>query len=92
VSDTYKIACECDNCGHSGEAEFPKGTPVPALFVCPNCGCQTARKKPATVYRSLSDRALSPNVYGPIQTSPPITDVPNLDSVRVWCKADEETK
>jgi predicted RNA-binding Zn-ribbon protein involved in translation (DUF1610 family) len=51
MSETYKIHCVCENCGYNGEKELPKGTPVPNKFLCPNCGCETAKCPAKKVYR-----------------------------------------
>lgn len=40
--DTYTIAVECSNCFKGGSVAIPKGTLVPELCTCPNCGCETA--------------------------------------------------
>ena len=40
--DTYTIAVECSNCFKGGSVSIPKGTLVPQLCTCPNCGCETA--------------------------------------------------
>lgn len=88
MSETYKIACTCDNCERDGEAEFTKGTPVPALFVCPHCGCQTAKKKKATVQlgRNWFDW---PHIK-PLGLREYVIESPcyNPNEVQVWCKAD----
>ena len=40
--DTYTVAVECSNCFKGGSVQIPKGTLVPQLCTCPNCGCETA--------------------------------------------------
>ncbi len=44
TNETYAVKCKCSNCNHEGAAEFAKGTPVPTVLECPNCGCETAKK------------------------------------------------
>lgn len=42
MAETYTIPVECTNCFKGGHVEFPKGTPVTQICICPNCGCNTA--------------------------------------------------
>lgn len=53
MSDTYSVNVECSNCDHKGQAELPKGTPVPNAIACPHCGCVTARKVAAVRIREM---------------------------------------
>jgi len=44
MSDTYSVCVKCTNCGHHGNIEIKKGTPVASTLLCPNCGCSSAHK------------------------------------------------
>lgn len=45
ASKTYKVECDCTNCGFSGTVEFEFGKQVLATATpCPNCGCLTLKR------------------------------------------------
>lgn len=44
MTNQYSIQCTCSNCGYHGQVSFDRGTEVPTIFECPNCGCVTASK------------------------------------------------
>lgn len=43
TEETYIQHMKCGNCGHSYIEDFPKGTTVRGLHLCPNCGCSEAK-------------------------------------------------
>lgn len=55
MSDTYKRDYKCDNCGHKGPAELPKGELAPQKRKCDGCGCETAMLVAIPVTRELRE-------------------------------------
>ena len=45
VTSTYQIPIQCSNCNYNGTADIVKGELVPSAILCPNCGCETAKKR-----------------------------------------------
>jgi DNA-directed RNA polymerase subunit RPC12/RpoP len=80
IVQSYKVNCECMNCGYEGEQEQPKGKEITNENVeCPNCGCKKAR---LLKYRKKS----TPMTVWPVSPPSPPKRFPYPERSRVWCE------
>lgn len=93
MSGTYKIDCDCTNCGARFDADIKKGTPFKDGQTCTNCGCATGRRHQekekvhvSTPYPQLPRRFNEPTLLLPrikVQSDPRYA--PKIWSTKLDC-------